>query len=82
MTANPSSTKVLVTGAGGFVGLHTILQLLRQGEQPSRPVRWIRGADKRSAVGAAGILYSQIAVLFFVDLLHWMTKLFVFCFCS
>ena len=31
MTIDPSSTKVLVTGAGSYIGLHTILQLLEQG---------------------------------------------------
>jgi len=39
MTANPSSTKVLVTGVGGFVGLHTVLQLLRQGYNVRGTVR-------------------------------------------
>ena len=34
-----SSKKVLVTGAGGFVGLHTILQLLQQGYNVRGTVR-------------------------------------------
>jgi dihydroflavonol-4-reductase len=36
---NPSSTKVLVTGAGGFVGLHTMVQFLQQGYSVRGTVR-------------------------------------------
>jgi dihydroflavonol-4-reductase len=31
MANNPSSTTVLVTGAGGFIAMHCIRQLLEQG---------------------------------------------------
>ena len=39
MTINPSSTKVLVTGASGFIALHTILRLLQLGYQVRGTVR-------------------------------------------
>ena len=39
MPINPSSTKVLVTGAGGFISLHTIQQLLQFGYQVRGTVR-------------------------------------------
>jgi dihydroflavonol-4-reductase len=39
MTANPSSAKVLVTGAGSNHPKHTILQLLRQGYSVRGTVR-------------------------------------------
>lgn len=31
MSTAPSSTRILVTGAGGFIALHTVLQLLQRG---------------------------------------------------
>ena len=39
MAANISSTKVLVTGGSGFVGLHTVLHLLRSGYPVRATVR-------------------------------------------
>jgi dihydroflavonol-4-reductase len=39
MAANPSATTVLVTGAGGFIAMHCILQLLEQGYKVRGTVR-------------------------------------------
>ena len=39
MTASISSTKVLVTGASGFIGLHTTLRLLQLGYSVRATVR-------------------------------------------
>lgn len=39
MASNPSSTKVLVTGASGFVALHTVLRLLQLGHNVRGTVR-------------------------------------------
>ena len=39
MSINPSSTKILVTGASGFVALHTILRLLQSGYNVRGTVR-------------------------------------------
>jgi len=45
MPINPSSTRVLVTGAGSFVGLHTLLQLLQLGYKVRGTVRTESHAD-------------------------------------
>src|SRR5512134_2805271 len=39
MSIDPKSTKVLVTGAGSFIGLHTLLQLLQLGYNVRGTVR-------------------------------------------
>jgi len=39
MTLNPSTTKILVTGASGFIALHTVLRLLQLGYQVRGTVR-------------------------------------------
>jgi nucleoside-diphosphate-sugar epimerase len=31
MAIDPASTKILVTGANGFIGLHTVLHFLKSG---------------------------------------------------
>ena len=39
MTIDPRSTKILVTGANGFIGLHTVLHFLKAGYNVSATVR-------------------------------------------
>ena len=39
MTIDPTSTKILVTGANGFIGLHTVLHFLQAGYNVSATVR-------------------------------------------
>ena len=39
MTIHPTSTKILVTGANGFIGLHTVLHFLKAGYNMSATVR-------------------------------------------
>lgn len=39
MTIDPASTKILVTGANGFIGLHTVLHFLKSGYQLCATVR-------------------------------------------
>src|SRR5215510_3065097 len=39
MTLNPSTTKILVTGASGFIALHTVLRLLQLGYDVRGTVR-------------------------------------------
>ena len=39
MTIDPNSTKILVTGANGFIGLHTVLHFLQAGYNVSATVR-------------------------------------------
>jgi len=39
MTINPSSTRILITGANGFIGLHTVLHFLQLGYKVSATVR-------------------------------------------
>ena len=48
----PPSNPILVTGASGFVALHTIIQLLQQGYKVRATLRTLsREAEVREAVG-------------------------------
>lgn len=59
-TASPSTPRVLVTGAGGFIGHHLVTFLKRQGY-------WVRGADRKSPEFAP----SDADEFHLVDLRRW-----------
>jgi dihydroflavonol-4-reductase len=46
MAIDPTSTKILVTGANGFIGLHTILHFLKLGYQLCATVRTSEQGEK------------------------------------
>ncbi len=46
MAINPTSTKVLVTGANGFIGLHTVLHFLKAGYNLCATVRTQEQGEK------------------------------------
>lgn len=46
MTIDPASTKILVTGANGFIGLHTVLHLLKSGYHLCATVRTEEQGEK------------------------------------
>ena len=46
MTIDPTSTKVLVTGANGFIGLHTVLHFLKRGYNLCATVRTQEQGEK------------------------------------
>lgn len=46
MEIDPTSTKILVTGANGFIGLHTVLHFLKLGYNPRATVRTQEQGDK------------------------------------
>ncbi len=51
MTIDPASTKILVTGANGFIGLHTVLHFLKGGYHLCASVRTVaQGAKVRQTL--------------------------------
>src|SRR5215213_2929919 len=46
MASNPASTKILVTGANGFIGLHTVLHFLKSGYHLCATVRTEEQGEK------------------------------------
>ncbi|HEY3476262.1 MAG TPA: NAD-dependent epimerase/dehydratase family protein [Anaerolineales bacterium] len=46
MAIDPTSTKILITGANGFIGLHTVLHFLKRGYNLRATVRTQAQAGK------------------------------------
>lgn len=64
MTIDPASTKILVTGANGFIGLHTVLHFLKSGYHLCATVRTEAQKEKVRQTLAKHIDTNQLEFIF------------------
>lgn len=50
----PSNTRYLVTGASGYIGMHVVEQLLRQGHEVRASIRNLKHKEKVNAIKKLG----------------------------